>query len=64
MRTPPGGIPATAPPSGPSNLLVALIVATALAVGMVLGALLFSYRGTAKCPPCGAGTGSAIAPQR
>jgi hypothetical protein len=64
MRTPPGGIPATAPPSGPSNLLIALIVATALAVGMVVGALLFSYRGTAKCPPCGAGTGTgtAIAP--
>ena len=58
LRTPPGGIPATAPPSGPSNLLIALIVATALAVGMVVGALLFSYRGTAKCPPCGAGSAS------
>jgi hypothetical protein len=50
MRTPPGGVPLPLPPSGTSNLLIALIVATALAVGMVLGALLFSHRG--KCEPC------------
>jgi hypothetical protein len=56
MRTPAGGVPTTTPPSSPSNLLIALIVATALAVGMVLGALLFSYRGTAKCPPCAGGS--------
>ncbi len=60
MRTPAGGVPATAPPSSSSNLFIALIVATALAVGMVLGALLFSHRGTAKCPPCG--SGSAVEP--
>jgi len=62
LRTPPGGVPTTAPPSGPSNLLIALIVATALAVGMVVGALLFSYRGTAKCPPCAAGSASSTTP--
>ena len=54
MRTPAGGVPITAAPSSSSNLLIVLIVATARAVGMVLGALLFSHRG-AKCEPCGSG---------
>jgi len=63
MRTPSRGVPVQAPPSGgPSNLLVVLIVATALAVGMVLGALLFSHRGAAKCPPCGDGSSSVVRP--
>jgi hypothetical protein len=65
-RTPAPGTPMPAPPSErPSNLLVALIVATALAVGMVLGALLFSHRGATKCGPCtGGGAASGVDPSR
>jgi hypothetical protein len=57
MRTPSRGSPlAPAPPERARPwLLPLLIAATALAVGMVLGALLFSHRGDAShCAPCAA----------
>ncbi len=43
-------MPAQPPPQ--TWLLPVLLVATALAVGMVLGALLFANRGAAQCAPC------------
>ena len=44
-------------------LLPVLMVATALAVGMVLGALLFGRRGAApQCPPCAPATPTVVAP--
>jgi hypothetical protein len=62
IRTPPRGVPTMLPAPGGARLLTGLIVATALAVGMVLGALLFSHRGTTRCAPCTTGSGSAAAP--
>jgi len=56
LRTPSRGVPlAPAPVDRRAWVLPLLIAATALAVGMVLGALLFSHRGDGgKCPPCAA----------
>ena len=52
---------AAAPPVRPW-FLPALMVVTALAVGMVLGALLFGHRGAARCAPCAPGQPAVAAP--
>jgi len=55
LRSPPMAAP---PPLRPW-LLPVLVIATALAVGMVLGALLFGRRAApAQCPPCAASPSS------
>lgn len=51
LRTPAVGAPVAAPPPR-AWLLPALLVATALTVGMVLGALLFGRGSSSTCPPC------------
>jgi hypothetical protein len=54
LRTPVAGTPLAAP-APRAWLLPALLVATALTVGMVLGALLFGRASSpAACPPCAA----------